>query len=142
MRAGHCSAIPWGPAVTFSEKAFQPATKAALVAEEETALAADEEDEEATLAAEDALEDAPTGVLTLSAQKPGALMLPLAGMVLFHAMEDTVTVLPLCDQAAFHTCLILALGSVKLPRQPSIGAALVLRTVMAPQKPEPHSLVV
>lgn len=133
MRAGHCRAIPWGLAITLSEKAFQPATKAALD---------EDEDEEATLAAEEELDDAPTGVLTLSAQKPAALMPPLAGMVLFHATEDTVTVLPLCDQAAFHICLTLALGSVKLPRQPSIGAALVLRTVMAPQKPEPHSLVV
>ena len=137
--------MPYGPATALRAKA--PEAEAlladeALTEEEEAAAEADEAllaDEAAT--DETLCADELAAMLARSAQKPTELMLALAASVLFQPMPDTVTVLPLCDQPAFHNWLILPLASVKLPRQPSTAAAPVLVTVMAPQKPAPHSLV-
>lgn len=142
--------MPYGPATALRAKALEAEALLAdeALTEEEEAAA---ETDEALLADEAATDEAATdealcadelaAMLARSAQKPTELMLAPAASVLFQPMPDTVTVLPLCDQPAFHSWLILPLASVKLPRQPSTAAAPVLVTVMAPQKPAPHSLV-
>ena len=85
-----------------------------------------ETDDEDTLEAAD--EDELLAVR--SAQKPGEVTLAPAASVPFQDMEDSVTVLPLCVQLAFHSWVILPLGRLKLPLQLLTAAAPGLRMVI------------
>lgn len=129
-----------------------------LLREEATLEAAEERADDALLATEaldddaraddvaedearDVLEDALDAEAPRVAQKPGELMLLLAGMLWFQPIPVRLTVLPLCDQLAFQSWFTRLSGSVKLPLQPSMRRVPGLRTVISPQKPLLQSLV-
>lgn len=95
-----------------------------LLEDEAAELATDDED---TLEAADEEDEL---LAVRSAQKPGEVTLAPAASVPFQDMEDSVTVLPLCVQLAFHSWVILPLGRLKLPLQLLTAAAPGLRMVI------------